>query len=341
MTTTMRQGSVLLTCFLLLSSVVLAGSGPTPPKDAVWTIWCQSFAGPMRAAEATQARDAMERLTGWREWWLLHQEDSSTLYYGFYRAIDREAEDGKERREAARAHSELERIRKLADGDQNRLFATPLLVQIPNSTTEGPSEWDLRNAPADAYWTLLIGVYRDHPDRKKTAVEAVRQLRKEGVQAFYLHGASSTTICVGAWPRSALKEQESDHAEAPEKDVEVMYIGVPLPKNAPREYINARGKKVRIFAPQIEIQDASLEQAINKHPYFYVNGEVFGRKVTDPKTKIEDVLYDRSSLLVIPRRQTGILDQATPAGPLPDLLEQVAPSDKRPREGGRLRRLED
>ena len=193
----------------------------------------------MRLEEAQRARDAMARLTGWKDWFIIHNEDESTLYYGRYRAISpRSAESKEERQEAERAQQDLKRVKALQDSEGKRVFDFCLMVEIPQPGSEGPREWDIRNTPPDRYWSLLIGVYRDNPERKKAAVEAVRQLRSEGTEAYYMHQPTSSLVCVGAWPRSAIKEQDSDTAAEPnDPDTQIMVYNVPIPKNHPREFI--------------------------------------------------------------------------------------------------------
>ena len=54
-------------------------------------------------------------------------------------------------------------------------------------------------------WSVQIAAYEGSTQRKKFAVDAVRDARAEGVPAYYYHGPSISSVCVGAWPRAAVR----------------------------------------------------------------------------------------------------------------------------------------
>jgi hypothetical protein len=333
---------LLSTVFGLLTPSLPAADNPAPPKDAVWTIYCRSFSGDLRAAEAKHYRDTMEKQSGMKDWWVLHQQDSSTLYYGYYRSIQKDAKDGKDRKDAERMVSDLKHIRELKDADDSSYFPLSLPVQIPQPGDEGPPEWNLLNTPKKDYWTILIGVYRDHPDRKKAAVDAVRQLRKDGKEAYYLHGETTSTICIGAWPREALNQperQDNKGYEAADSDTQIWYTTRHLKKTDRRDFLTPDGKKIHFVCPEVEIHDKTLEAAKDDNPYFFTNGEVLGRSVKDPKTKKEEVFPDSSAFLVIPRKQAS-MDASPIAPPPPSVMERMAPAQPKSSES-KLKKLDD
>src|SRR5690242_5204198 len=58
-----------------------------PPTDAQFTLYCQAIAGPAHVEQANRAKDELIKLTGMKDWYIIHQEGQSVIYYGFYRSI--------------------------------------------------------------------------------------------------------------------------------------------------------------------------------------------------------------------------------------------------------------
>src|SRR5438552_2078461 len=58
------------------------------PEDAQWTVCCTQFIGPGHIEQSTAMRDRLVQQTKLRDWRVEHTADHSTIYYGFYRAID-------------------------------------------------------------------------------------------------------------------------------------------------------------------------------------------------------------------------------------------------------------
>ena len=174
----------LLFLVLLLGGMIVAAradDGNAPPQDAMWTINCMSFTGPYRVEMAKRKLAAVKNLTGVKDsWHVVHQEEESTLIYGYYKASPLRDVQGGDPKEAQRAREDLAKIRGLRNTDGEVVFPFSFPAEIPRPGSEGPPEWDLKNTPADRYWSILIGEYRDNPERKKAAVEAVRILRKDG-----------------------------------------------------------------------------------------------------------------------------------------------------------------
>ncbi len=336
----MRSVIVIALLFAAFASWSFAEDEPIPPKDALWTIHCRDFTGANRAAEAKRLRELMTKNSGLKPWFVVHQSDRSTLFFGFYRSTLLDAEDSKDRKDAQRAHEEIKRLRAMEDEDRNKVFAGTFFTQIPQAGSEGPPEWDLRNTPPDRFWSLLVGVYKDNPDRRAFAVAAVKALRDEKVEAYYLHDEAASLVFVGAWPRGAIKEQESSEAKPTSNDpnVEIVVINRPLPKNMPREFVKPDGTKVRVFAPNIEVLDPSMEHAMDRNPYFMTNGKVMGREVKNAETGKKELLPNRSSLFIIPRNTA---DQAR-GGPPEEAVRQIAPTGpRRPAGTGSLKKLDD
>ncbi len=324
---------------LVLTCLTSALADESIPKDALWTIYCRSFSGPMHVQESKRVKDALAKTTGMKHWHVIHSEEESTLYYGFYRAVSPDVEESGLRKDAQRAREDLRKIKELQDANKERAFSLVGFVPLPQPGSEGPPEWDLRNTPQDMYWTLYVGVYRDNPDRKKAAVEAVRILREDGIPAYYYHDVAASLVCIGTWPREAIREQQSTDASVnvQERDVEVMAVNVPLPDNFPREFQTPEGKKVRVFAPKIEVADPTLQRAMDRYPDFLTNGKWLGREVKDPVTGKTKVIGHSSQLLIIPRKDKGDDENRRAVERAVRHLQPSRPAQT----GGRLRSLEE
>lgn len=318
-----------------------ANENPAPPKDAMWTINCKTFTGPMRVEAAIRARDAVKKLTGWKEWYVIHQEEGeSTLFYGYYKVPLLRDLTGGDTKEAEQGRKDLRKIKELRDTEGNSVFRFAFPTEISRPGSEGPPELDIRNTPADRYWSLIVGIYRDNPDYKKAAVEAVKVLRKERAEAYYLHGPTSSLVCIGAWPRSALKEQETDVAAEPEDpDTIIKVYNIPLPENAITDYVQD-GKRYKIFAPKVEIVDPTMKAAVDHYPYFHTNGEVLGKRRKDRSGK-ERVVPNPSQLLIIPRKDQAFGKSEDPARPAPPPMPDPLPVRPKDEPGtGKLKSLD-
>lgn len=313
---------------------------PTAPPDARWTISCQAFQGPARIEEAKRVRDAMVKQTRDRDWYVVHGEHDSTLFFGFYRSTDVQATDSADRKDAERAHADRKRLGALRNGRDTALFPTCLLVPLDSPGDEGPPEWNIQNAPADARWTLLIGVYRDDPARRKAAVAAVRLLRSQGHEAFCLHLEFTSLVYVGQWPAAAALVEEPDTSRLSHGENErVMVVDRVLDPRTPTTYTDTDGAIVHLVGPTLSIRDASIKEMMAKFPHYHTNGEVLGKRIKDPKTGAARVEYEPSALSLIPRRDASILNN----GALPPAaIKTISPTGVQPPKGtGKLKSLDD
>src|SRR5207244_4483730 len=99
-----------------------------------------------------------------------------------------------------------------------KLFKTAGFISLDAPDPLTRPEWDLANVDRNkgkaddtrAYWSLQVMAFRDNPKRKEAAVQAVEALRKQGIPAYFYHGESISSVCVGAWPASAVRTQVTD-----------------------------------------------------------------------------------------------------------------------------------
>lgn len=238
---------------------------PLAPKDAQWTIYCATLAGPDHVETSRSLKSALVKRTKMREWYILHESGQSRIYYGFYRSIG----DPQDAAESARAKGDRKKIDELIDGGGERPFRACQFVQLNAPDPESPPEWNLANAAPDKVWTLLIGAYKDHPDRKRAAVESVRDARAQGEEAYYFHGETVSNVFVGAWSEEAVDEERVDAKEGvgPLGPVLVLPPGMKAPGQVRR-----KGEAVRVVGQQLVPVDPELKKKIAQYPNMGVNG---------------------------------------------------------------------
>jgi hypothetical protein len=303
---------------------------PAIPPGAEWTIFCTTIPGALHIQQSTQLRDQLARSTGMRDWYVVHADTESTLYYGFYKSIDKNVK-------AAR-----EKIDAMTDTAGGRPFNNAMVVELTAPDPDAPPQWDLANAPAGMAWSVQIAAYEGSPQRKKYAVDAVREARAQGVPAYYYHGPSISSVCVGAWPKQAVAgDMEPAYNDPNEKrsmeqilkqqpaDLIVLPPGMPAVN---REFQTPHGR-VRAVSPELRVIDPTLQATMKAYPYHFRNGEAEGMKTkggVQPKP---------SFLVKIPRRDNSMFggDAALagsgpiqPAGPPP---EQRRPAPAQPGYG--------
>jgi hypothetical protein len=273
------------------------------PKDARWTLYCTSLTGPDRIARATQMKNYMLAHTPFRDWYVVHNEQESTLFYGFYSSVER-AENA---RAADRAHADRKTIGEWKDQNGEQPFKACFFVPVTPANPVAPAEWNLENAPPDRYWSVQIMAFQDNALRKQAAVQACKDLRDKGIEAYYYHGDTISSVCVGSWPQRAVRQQESDAGRAMNEDDAVLVSNIPLPAR----FKNARlrtpdGKRIVSYAERVEIADPSLQAVLNQFPDHAVNYEIQRRKIKDDNGKVQEVT-DPSFLVVIPRPEASAL----------------------------------
>ncbi len=288
-----------------------------PPRDAQWTIYCQAIAGPEHVARANAAKQSLATQTQLKDaWYVIHQEDQSVIYYGYYRAIN----DPKDKKETDRAQADRKTLEGLTDQNGNKVLSACMFVEAAAPDPEAPAEWDLRNARG--YWSLEIGVYKDSPQRKQVALDTVREARKRGEEAYYFHGPTASSVCIGAWPREAVREQDAAEGAAGDPAQDILVLPGPVAGNV--EVRNRDGQRVQALAPKTEILDPSMLAAISKYPTRSLNGEDYLKRVTDPTTGKDVDVLQQSVLVPIPVTETASLLRASQ--PPPALVTPSTPS---------------
>ncbi len=260
------------------------------PAGARYTIVCDRFSGPGHEQQARLNKEKLIKLTGKTEFYVVHEELYSMLMYGYYTEIEHHFNA----KESERAATDRKWLESLTSNTGQKFFRSCLAIPLPQLDPVGPIEWDLSRLDADKplndpkrkYWTVVVAAYTaqgmDELKRpinyKQAAVDSVKNARAQGLEAYYYFGDGISQVCIGAWPRSAVKEQEKAAAGSKEKyggsrSSSEIYVSTTPLSEAERKRIESRGN-VKVFAPKVEVVDPSLLQTLEKFSEYAVNSEV-------------------------------------------------------------------
>jgi hypothetical protein len=312
---------------------------PIAPPDARMTLFCKEITGPNHVAQSKQLKDQLIASTAMKDFYLIHGEEQSTLYYGYYKDFS----DNRNPAEKQRADADLSKITSIVDKAHNPVFRGALFVDVNVPDPAGPPEWNLVNTPPDRVWTLQIGAYVDSPMRKQYAVDAVRQARAMGIEAYYYHGPNVSSVCVGAFPEDALQRQDKDAARTYRSDETMVVLAAPRPANtAQDQYIIQDGKRVKVtvVAPEIEPVDPKLVELMKRFPHSSVNGQERVTRSVNPRTGRTIEAYDPSIIVEI-KRPGAAFGMPRPDATPPAPAAAPAPSRAPLPGAGRLRGLDD
>lgn len=276
---------------------------PPAPKEAQWTLYCKTYADPAHVETSRTFKAALIKQTGMREWYIVHEANQSRLYYGYYRSIA----DSGDAAESKRAQEDRKRIDSLVDGNKERPFQACQFVQLAAPDPESPPQWNLVNAPAQAVWTLMVGAYKDSPDRKKYAVDAVREARAHGEEAYYYHGETVSNVFIGAWPENAVVEEHVQEKNGANKFRDPIFV-LPPGVQAPKNMRTKNGAPVQVVGQRLVVEDPGLQAKIRQYPNMGVNGEFLVVKRGGKQT------VEPSRVIAIPRPEDALFQNA-PAEP--------------------------
>ena len=299
-------------------------ASPIAPADARMTLYCLPVAGAGHVERSRALKDQLIERTGWRDFYIIHGEDQSILYYGYYKDFT----GNQNPREKQRAEADRLRIASFKDERRDQPFRGAMFVDLSTPDPAGPPEWNLANTPADRMWSLQIAAYKDSPARKEYAVDAVREARKQGIEAYYYHGDTVSSVCIGAFPRNALREQESDTAETYQSDQPIVVLPTPLPTGASEDiYVMEGNKRVkaRAMAPRVEPVDPKLIEAMRQFPHHSVNGEMTATVSKNKRTGQQVQRFDPSYIVEI-KHPTSALTAARPQPAAPTLPIEQRPT---------------
>jgi hypothetical protein len=272
----------------------------TIPPDAKWTLYITSVATPDRFVAMQQLKSTLAAQTPFKKWYVVHNEQESSLFHGFYSDIEKNTKEG------ARAQAEMGQIKAWQNPAGQRPFASAFFTPVMPPDPVAPAEWNLANAPPSAFWSLQIGAYQGDPRRKQFAVEAVKEARAKGLPAYYYHGPTISSVTLGTWPMKAVREQESDGSFADaDPESAVLVTNMPLSyKLRPNQSTDREGNRLEFRSQRVEVQDPTLQSAMKEYPYHLVNGVATKRQGRTRDGQIKEVISP-SFLVIIPREEAG------------------------------------
>jgi hypothetical protein len=284
---------------------------PAPPPDAQYTLLCATFNQPTHISDAVRAKEYLISHTEFKDWYVIHSEQESDLYYGFYKTYD----DKTQTEEYARARADHDKVAGIVNQDGTPLFPQVIFVPINLPDPPAPAEWELTRNPG--YWTLQIAVYRDNPQRKQAAVDAVRAARAQGVEAYFYHGIASSSVYVGSWSKDAARIINSAGATS-DPHQKVLVLSGPIAGAENQNFYDKQGNQMAVVMPHLDVYDVTMKQTMANYPYTYINGEVVGRRSSNSG----QVVPYPSFLIRVPHG--GEVQEAGEQGdaPSPDQLNQ-------------------
>ncbi len=202
----------------------LFGSGrlPTGKGTGRHTVLLKVFSDPGHVQSAAQYKNKLGGALGWKGLIAIDEADRSELYWGRFETAGAAAPTLK-KAHAYRAKNGL------------AVFSRALITLLPGADDVGPSEWDIRNNPG--MYSLLINVYEDAPTadppfvgRKRFAVQACRELRSQGLEAYYHHGPRTSSVTLGSFGPEAFRWGEKQVAVPADDPVMVTWPVAVSPK---------------------------------------------------------------------------------------------------------------
>lgn len=306
------------------------------PKGARYTIFCESFTGDDHVQRATEMKNILIANAKVKGWYVIHKDGQSTIYHGYYGEFNlSNATDAATRKEAERAQNDKKMVEALPNPiDQTqRLFPRSLFVSLDSPDPDAPPEWNLVNS--GGYYSVEVAVYTGF-DRKQFAIESVRDARKMNIPAYYYHGPSYSSVCIGVWPASAVVERSVDQVNSiPQgSDIFVDVQGGEIPQ-AMREGLLRQGRNVQVVVPKVKVVDQTLIDTMRAYPEHAVDYQVEMYDATNPVTKKVEKRPKPSLLVRVPAGEgpaQAEVDDRTP----PTLVQ---PNQSPNNLGARLRGL--
>lgn len=180
---------------------------PGQADEEVWAIRCVTLRTPDRFKEANAYADALKKVPGLKPELVqvLTDEDGTAVFYGRFRREYGPA--GATDRFTPNQLTDLETIRSLRfQGAEVWPFILASMDVLPTYRSSHP-EWNL--ADADGYWALHVAVFYNTEtlrSRRSVAEQYCALLRQQGEHAYYHHGVTHSSVCIGTYPVEAVTE---------------------------------------------------------------------------------------------------------------------------------------
>ena len=205
---------------IVLSGVSFDAAQAGKDDEDIWAIRCITIEGSDRFAKADNYAKALKAVRGLKDKYVVvfHDTGESSVFYGRYQRSYNSRTDAETFKPDPAKDMDLIRQLSFEAPDQATGVMRPVwpfrlatLETLPVGDSKHP-EWELSNAPG--YYSLQVGVFYNTEGmrrRKFAAEEYCRLLRKDGQEAYFHHGAVNSSVCIGAFPESAIQTwQETD-----------------------------------------------------------------------------------------------------------------------------------
>ena len=274
--------------------VLAGGCGPSSgeisprpadaPEEDVWAIRCVTLNGSNRFQMADNYANALKHVDGIapKLVQVFHESTESAVYYGRYRRVYDAGSDT----ESFRPDNlrDLGLIRQLSMNVSDAVlgsrviwpFQLATMDTLPGGRGTHP-EWELSKAPG--FYSLQVAVFYNTEGmrrRRFAAEEYCRLLREEkGAEAYYNHGHVNSIVCIGAFPKEAIRTfQKTD----------------PL---------------TGILRVTSKIVDERMLALQREYPHNLHNGRIFYEVLRDPRTGKQVRDPHTSFAVEIPRAPAG------------------------------------
>lgn len=233
--------------------------------DEGWTIALYIFTGTDHIEQSKRYKAETEKHTGWKDLTIVHQSDHSALYWGAYAT-------------AEKAQANLRKAREFRTPAGVQVFGSAVVEPLPGKEF-GPPQWRLADAPGDH--TVLVAIFYNVLDatppylnRKQDAVDYCKELRNQGLEAYYHHGPVQSSVTIGAFPKEAIG-----------------YISQP----------NGKGS----FIEKPVVQDPRMSALLERFPYLAVNGRQEKLVTADAAGQKQTIGIAKSVPVKIPHKKDG------------------------------------
>jgi hypothetical protein len=93
-----------------------------------------------------------------------------------------------------------------------------------------------------------------------------------GVEAYYYHGPSASSVCIGAWPEAAVTQEMHGNVQNTDPNQTLTVVPDPLAAMLPQTVTDPEGNKTQVVHNGAQIVDPTLLATKEKYPIHSVNG---------------------------------------------------------------------
>ncbi len=199
----------LRTGLILLLAALAWGPDARAEDEDLWGIQVATYQGDNRVKLADNCAGHLRAVKGLDKKLVrvFHERDVSLVYYGRYK---RQYNDGNNQTQyKPDPNPPLNLIRSLSMEDQRRQVVWPFRLAslqpypVPLSI---PAAWQLERNPG--HYALQVAVFYNTEEmrqRRSAAEQYCKLLRDERQEAYVHHGPVHSSVCIGAFPRQALR----------------------------------------------------------------------------------------------------------------------------------------